>query len=136
LASFCNVPNQVVAFWATCFKNILICFKLSMEWLKIGIDWVIKNYEFFTWTFSTTCWIGCDAFVGITIGCLNSIINTTCSTSLTWMLSITWFRLGLGFSFRLPYVVIVWSSSPPPPPFHLNKFAPHAPLNEQPMTLK
>jgi len=42
-----------------------------------------------------------------------SSINTAGST---WILSITWSKLGLGFSSMLPYVAIALSFSPSPPP--------------------
>jgi hypothetical protein len=33
-----------------------------------------------------------------------------------WMLSITWSRLGLGFSSKFSYVTIAWNSLPSPLP--------------------
>jgi hypothetical protein len=50
---------------------------------------------------------------------LNSIISTTSSTSsigLTWMLSITYSKLGSSSFYRLPFVVVAWNTFPPPPP--------------------
>jgi hypothetical protein len=92
LASSCNVLDQVMAFWATCSRNILICLWLSRKWPKIGIGWDIKNYGFFTCTGSTIGWIGFDDFATTTIGCVGFVIGTTCSIDSigsTWMLSIT-----------------------------------------------
>jgi hypothetical protein len=66
-----------------------------MEWPETKTCWVIENYGFSIWIGSTTSWTSCDVYVATTIGCLNFIIGTTCSTSsigligLTWMLSIT-----------------------------------------------
>jgi hypothetical protein len=64
-----------------------------MEWPKIGTSWVIGNYGFSIWTGSTIGWTSCDASITTTTSCLDFVISTTCSTSLTsstWMLSITW----------------------------------------------
>ncbi len=119
LASSCNVPNQVVTLWATYSKNILICFKLFVKWLEIRTSWVIEKYGFFTWIGSTTSWTGCDDYTTATIGCLGSTIDTTCwigSIGSTWMLSITWSRLGSSYSSKLPCIIVVWTFFPPPPP--------------------
>jgi hypothetical protein len=92
LASSCNVLDQVVAFWATCSKNIIIYFWLFMKWPKIGIGWDIENYGFSTCTSSTIGWTSCDDFATTTIGCVGFVIGTISSidsTSSTWMLSIT-----------------------------------------------
>ncbi len=108
-----------MALWTACSRNILICLKLSMEWPKTKTCWVIKNYGFFIWIGLTTSWTNCDVFVVTTIGCLNSIIGTTSLTSsigLTWMLSITYSKLGSSSFYRLPFVAVAWNSSPPPPP--------------------
>jgi hypothetical protein len=43
-------------------------------------------------------------------------ISVADTTSSTWMLSITWSRLGLGSFSMVPYVAFALSSSPPPPP--------------------
>jgi len=36
-----------MAFWATCSKNMLICFKVSMEWPETWTGWNLENYVFF-----------------------------------------------------------------------------------------
>ncbi len=43
LVSSSNVPNQVVALWATCFKNILICLRLFIGWLETKTCWDIEK---------------------------------------------------------------------------------------------
>ncbi len=53
LPSSCNDPDQVVAFWITCFKNILIYLMLSIRWPKTETNWVTKNYRFSIWIGST-----------------------------------------------------------------------------------
>ncbi len=109
---FCNVPNQVMAFWTTYFKNILIYFKFSIKWPETGTSWNLKNYGFFIWTNSTIGWIGCDDFVAKITCCVGFVMgitsstNSTCSKGSTWMLSIFWSKLGSGFSSMLPCVFV------------------------------
>lgn len=105
-----NVPDHVAAFWATCSKNMIICFRVSMEWLETETCWNLKKCGFSIWT-SWTSW---NDYV---VATATSLIETTCSTdtSSIWMLSITWSKLGLGSFSMLPYVTIASSSSPPVP---------------------
>jgi hypothetical protein len=104
--SSCNVLDQVVAFWTTCSKNVLICLKISMEWLQTRTSWNPKNCGFSNCTGSITSWTSYNDYVITTIGS----IDITCST---WMLSITWFKLGSSFSSMLHCITIASSFSPP-----------------------
>jgi len=65
---------------------------------------------FSIWTYLIIGWIGWDDYIAIAIGCVGSTIHITSlinSTSSTWMLSITWSKLGSGCSSMLPYVIVV-----------------------------
>jgi hypothetical protein len=104
-----------VAFWTTCFKNMLIYLRVSVEWPKTGTSLNLKNYGFFIYTNSTTSWTSWNDFIATSI---SLIMETTCSTNITgstWMLSITLSRLGSSSSSMLPYIVVALSSSLPPP---------------------
>ncbi len=95
---------------------MLICLRIFVEWLEIGTCWNLENFGFSICTSSTTSWIYWYDFVATITDSImetTSLVNTTCST---WMLLITWSRLGSGSSSMLPYVIVTSSSSPPLPP--------------------
>jgi len=95
---------------------MLICLRVFVEWLEIRIGWNSQNCGFSICTGSITSWIGWDDYVVTTVG---SIMETTCLANIicsTWMLSITWSKLGLGSSSMLPCIVVASNSSPLPLP--------------------
>ncbi len=114
--SSCNVLNKVVAFWATCSKNMLIFFKVYVERPKIKTCWNPKNYGFFICTSSTTCWTNWNDSIATIASSVMETISSTNTTSSVWMLSITWSKLGSGSSSMLICVIMASSSSPPLPP--------------------
>jgi len=114
-----NVLNQIVAFWTTCSINILNMFKvlyrMTRNWNRFEFKklWIFY-LNMFNYKLNKLVW-----FLAITISCVGSIMGTigsTNSTSSTWMLSITWSKLGSSFSSMLPCVAVTLKKIPSPPP--------------------
>jgi undecaprenyl pyrophosphate phosphatase UppP len=95
---------------------MLICLKVFVEWLETGTCWNFKNYRFSICTSSTTGWTYSIDFVAAFIGSVMEITSSIDTTSSTWMLLITLYRLVLGYSSMLPWVIVTSSSFPPLPP--------------------
>jgi hypothetical protein len=95
---------------------MLICLKVSVEWLETGTGWNPKNCGFSIYIGSIIGWTCWNNNVTTGAGSVMEIINSANITCSTWMLSITWSRLGSSFSSMLPYVIITLNYSPPLPP--------------------
>ncbi len=64
----------------------------------------------------TTSWTGWNDFIATIVGFIMESIRSIDTIGSTWILSITWSKLGSVSSSTLPYIVVALSSSPPPPP--------------------
>ncbi len=95
---------------------MLIHLKIFVEWPKTGTGWNFKNCGFSICTGSTIDWIGWDDSIVIVAGYVMKIIGIVDTIGSSWILVITWSRLGSSSSSMLSYVVVASSSSPPLPP--------------------
>jgi hypothetical protein len=66
---------------------MLICFKISMEWLETGIGLNLENYGFSICIGPTTGWTSWNDYVVANVG---SIMETTCSTNITSSTLMLW----------------------------------------------
>jgi hypothetical protein len=92
---------------------MLICFKVFVEWPKIGTSWNPKNCGFSICVGSTTGW---DYFVATIVGYGMKTIGSIHRIGSSWMLFITLSRLGSSYSSMLSCVVVASNCSPPLPP--------------------
>jgi hypothetical protein len=98
---------------------MLIFHKVYVEWLEIRTCWNLENCGFSICTCSTTSWTNWDDYVATVA---SFVMKTTCSTDIigsSWMLLITWSKLGSSFSSMLSCVVVASSYFPPLLPISL-----------------
>jgi hypothetical protein len=93
---------------------MLICLKVSIEWPRTSTCWNFKNCGFSICIGSTTSWTSWEDSLTTIVGFGMRIISSVDVISSSWMLVITWFRLGLGSSSIFFYVAMASNSSPPP----------------------
>ncbi len=80
-----------------------------IEWPKIALGWNLKNCGYSICISLTTSWTCLDDYVATTTTCVGFAMDNTGvidTTSSTWMLSITWSKLGSSSSSMLPCVVV------------------------------